>query len=197
VAAAHFANGTGTIAGTAALLATNTRDLQSIRHLSPDVEHRTMGAKGSNANAIASKPRLPGYPLGWPLSGNLRRLSAGFCFPVANGRKQSLSQRSSYGRDKCPYHPAVLRVRYAQKVTCNRRDYSIEKDHFEKIGQRLLQLGRASKHDCDACEGKPASKVRTSIALPKTIQSRRQLLTMSWQSRTTCTRTAMTATQTF
>jgi hypothetical protein len=61
VAAAHFANGTGTIAVTAALLATNTRDLQSIRHLSPDVEHRTMGAKGSNANAIASKSRLPGY----------------------------------------------------------------------------------------------------------------------------------------
>jgi hypothetical protein len=56
VAAAHFANGTGTIAVTAALLATNTRDLQSIRHSSPDVEHRTMGAKGSNANAIASKP---------------------------------------------------------------------------------------------------------------------------------------------
>jgi hypothetical protein len=127
VAAALFANGTGTIAVTAALLATNTRNLQSIRHLSPDVEHRTMGAKGSNANAIASKPRLPGYPLDWPLSGNLRRLSAGVCFPVANGRKQSLSQRSSHGRDKCPYHPAVLRVRYAQKVTCNRRDYSIEK----------------------------------------------------------------------
>jgi hypothetical protein len=56
VATARFANGTGKIAITAALLATNARDLQSIRHFSPDVEHRTMGAKGSNASMKFKAP---------------------------------------------------------------------------------------------------------------------------------------------